>query len=357
MFELTKPQTRILQALFEIQKDPNFEDGVTSYAIRNKKIPGRTFDINKEVLLYNQLIRIIHEEKAGKQNRVYYEITPIGFFSLLKSLSKNNSAVLERYVKFIPHLGERWQKYSQFLKPYEFLLPRLLKRALNEIDILLQYRLHTRDYKFRPRVDESTKFIFEDQGLEIKLSELYFPAKEEERGISHKTFLAEKEKIWKKIFSKESIQISEHMVDRLIFLFYFNAIKLYYDDRFGYHIFNDFHVDDFGKVGLEIPKEHEKVDFEEIKQEHQNKWNAYDKFWKSKRLKFFDNVMKDIFENDDLFFIFAGGFLSLFGVFNRRPRMFEELDEKFSEKLIEKGIKTGLIKFAKAKDLDPESKN
>lgn len=359
MFELTDVQTKILKACFDIQiKNPNDEYGVTSYSIRNQKIPGRTFDINKDELLYYQLIRITHEVKAGKQVRVYYELTPIGFFSLIKSLAKDNPAILESYIKFIPHLGEKWEKYVQILKPYQFLLPRLLKRALSEIDILPQYRVHTRDYKFRPRIDELTKFIFEDRGLEIIQSELYYPAKEEEKGIHPKTFLSKKEKIWKKIFSKESIKISEHMVNRLIFLFYFNAIKLKYDDRFGFHLFNDFHVNDFGKMELEIPKEHEEIEnIEEIKQEFQSKWNEYDKFWQKKRLKFVDNIMKDIFENDDLFFIFSDGFLCLSDVFYTRPQIFEELDKKFAEKLIAKGIKHGLIKVVKPKGSSPGSMN
>ncbi len=250
MFELSKAQTKILKVFFDIQRQKSYkEKGITSYAVRTHGVPGRTLDINKDVLLYYQLIRIIHAEKTGKQNRFYYELTPIGFFSLIKSISKEDS-ILEKYVKFIPHLGERWQKYTQNIKPYQFLLPRLLKRALNEIDITPQYRLHSRDDKFRPRIEEETRFMFEDRGLEIKLSELYYPSDQEEKGIHHNTFLKKKEKIWKKLFSKESIKISDRMVNKLIFLFYVNAIKLKYDDRFGFHIFNDFHVDEFKEMKL-----------------------------------------------------------------------------------------------------------
>lgn len=358
MFELTDVHTKILKACFDIQiKNPNNEYCVTSYSIRNQKVPGRTFDINKDELLYYQLIRITHEVKTGKQTRVYYELTPIGFFSLIKSLAKDNPSILESYIKFIPHLGEKWETYLRILKPYQFLLPRLLKRALNEISILPQYRLHTRDYKFRPRIDESIRFIFEDLGLEIKQSELYYPAEEEKKGIHHRTFLRMKEKIWKKIFSKESIQISEHMVNRLIFLFYFNAIKLKYDDRFGYHLFNDAHVDDFQQMEFDIPKEHEKIDFDELKQKHQNKWDEYDKFWKTKRLKFFDKIMDNIIENDDLFFVFFDGFQHLFSVFYIRPRTIDEIDRNLYPILIKKGIEHGFLKVKKTKDLDSESKN
>jgi hypothetical protein len=358
MFELNDVQTKILKACFDLQiKNPNDEYCVTSYSIRNQKIPGRTFDINKDELLYYQLIRITHEVKTGKQTRIYYELTPIGFFSLIKSLAKNNPSILENYIKYIPHLGEKWDKYIQILKPYQFLLPRLLNRALNEINILPQYRLHTRDYKFRPRIDELIRIIFEDRGYEIRLSELYYPFKEGRRGIHHKTFLKTKEKIWKKIFSKESIQISAHMVNRLIFLFYFNAMKLKYDDRYGYHLFNDAHVDDFLQMKLEIPKEHEITDFESLKQKHEKKWNEYDKFWKTKRVKFFDHVMNDIIKNDDLFFIFLEGFQSLLILFSYRPVVVEEIDKNIFPVLIKKGLASGLIKVKKAKDPDSESKN
>lgn len=359
MLELTKIQAGILEALFEIQhKNQAPSHGISSYAIRNQGISGRTFDINKDALLYNQLIRITHEEKTGKQNRTYYELTPIGFFSLIKFLSKNDSVVLERYVKFIPYLGERWSAYNQSLKPYHFLLPRLLKRALDEIDISVQYRLHTKDHKFRPRIEEITRLVFEDRGLEIKQSELYYPAKEEERGIHHKTFLKKKEKLWRKFFSKESIKISNHMVNKLVFLFYFNAIKLEHDDRFGFHIFNDFHVDDFEEITMEIPKEHEKIDdFESLKNEYKTKWDNYDKFWTTKRLKFANIIMKDIFEKDDLLYLFVDGFEPLRAVFHDPPNTFVEIDKVFTKKMIDKGIELGIIKIKKTKDSDSESEN
>lgn len=359
MLELTKVQTSILEAFFKIQhinQDPS--QGISSYTIRNQGISGRTFDINKNVLLYNQLIRIIREEKTGKQTRVYYELTPIGFFSLIKSLSNNDSAILEKYVKFVPYLGERWSAYNQILKPYQFLLPRLLKRALDEIDISIQYRLHTKDNKFRPRIEEITKLVFEDRGLEIKQSKLYYPAKEEERGIAHNTFFKKKEKLWKKFFSKESITISNRMVNKLVFLFYFNAIKLEHDDRFGFHIFNDFHVNEFEEIKMEIPKEHEKIDdFESIKNEFKTKWDKYDKFWSTKRLKFASVIMKDIFEKDDLLYLFGDGFDPLRTAFYEKPTTFIEMDKAFMKTMIEKGIKYGLIKFKKTKDSEPESEN
>ncbi|RDJ31218.1 MAG: hypothetical protein DWQ18_03420 [Crenarchaeota archaeon] len=357
MLELTKVQTRILKAIFEIQHKESKGKGVTSYNIRNQKIPGRTFDINKDVLLYHQIIRIIREEKTGKQTRLYYELTPIGFFALIKSLSNDKPDVLLKYIKFIPHLGEQWEKYSSAMGSYHYLLLRLLKRALNELDILTQYRLHTRDYKFRPRIEETTTFLFEDRGLEIKLSDLYYPAKKEERGIHHKTFLQKKEKIWKNIFSKDSIQISDRTVNRLIFLFYFNAMKLHYDDRFGFHLFNDFHASQMGESTLEIPKEHEKIeDFEKLKNEYKKKWDDYDKFWKTKRKEFFDIIIKDVFDNDSLFFIFAEGFTSLLAVYSHKPTVIEQIDNHFSKKLIEKGLEYGIIEKI-PKDSDSESKS
>lgn len=358
MLELTKTQTKILEAFFKIQQNsPDITHGITSYAVRNQGISGRTFDINKNSLLYHQLIRIIRKEKTGKQNRFYYELTPIGFFSLLKSLSLNDSSVLEQYVKFIPHLGERWHIYEKSLNPYQFLLPRLLQRALDEIDINVHYRLHTKDHKFRPRIEEITKLVFEDRGLEIKQSKLYYPAKEEERGIHHKTFFKKKEKLWKNFFSKESIKISNQMVDKLIFLFYFNCIKLEHDDRFGFHIFNDFDVQEFEKIPTEIPTEHENIDdFESIKNEYKEKWDKYDKFWETKRLEFANVMMKDIFEKDELLYIFAEGFEPLNEIFLKPPTTFVVMYRTLAKKMIEKGIEYGIIKSEKPKDSKSESK-
>ncbi|KFM17988.1 hypothetical protein AAA799P11_01253 [Marine Group I thaumarchaeote SCGC AAA799-P11] len=52
MLELTKVQTGILEAFFDIQhKNQDPSRGISSYAIRNQGISGRTFDINKNVLL------------------------------------------------------------------------------------------------------------------------------------------------------------------------------------------------------------------------------------------------------------------------------------------------------------------
>jgi len=227
MLELNETQTRILKVMSELQMgDYDNTQGITSYAIRNQGIPGRTFNTNKDTLLYHQLIRITKEEKTGKQTRVYYELTPLGFFGLVKSLANANPTVLKKYVKFIPHLGAKWEKYNDSLKPYQFILPRLLKRAIDEININPQYRLHSKDNKFRPRIDENTRLIFENLGLDLRISELYYPTKKEKRGIHHNTFFNKKEKIWRNLFSKEMIQVSEHMIERMIFLFYFGKTHL-----------------------------------------------------------------------------------------------------------------------------------
>ena len=208
-----------------------------------------------------------------------------------------------------------------------FLLPRLLKRAIDEINLNSQFRLHTKDFKYRPRIEEEiTKLIFEDKGLEIKLSELYYPSEKEKKGINPKTFLTKKEQIWRNLFSKDSIQISEHMIERLIFLFYFNAFKLDYDDRFGFHIFNDFHVSEFDSIPLEIPKNHEKIDNEEHKQDFQKRWDGYDKFWRTTRNSFLDEIYKDVIEDDEFFYIFAENFSDISKGFVK-PIMILELEK------------------------------
>ena len=166
MLELNETHTRILKAILDIQMNEKGSDkGITSYTIRNQGIPGRTFIVNKDVLLYHQLIRITREEKTGKQRRVYYELTPIGFFGLIKSLADSDQKTFKKYVKFIPHIGIKWEKYLKVLKPYHFLLPLLLKRAIDEININIQFRLHSKDDKFRPRIDETTQLIFENLGI------------------------------------------------------------------------------------------------------------------------------------------------------------------------------------------------
>ena len=357
MLELNETQTRILKALLDIQmQDSENEKGITSYAIRNQGIPGKTFNTNKDVLLYHQLIRIINEEKTGKQRRIYYELTPVGFFGLMKSLADGDSKVLKKYVKFIPYLGSNWTKYDRVLKPYQFLLPRLLKRAIDEINLNTHFRLHTEDYKYRPRIEEITKLIFEDRGLEIKLSELYYPSEQEKKGINLKTFLTKKERIWRNLFSKDSIQLSEHMINRLIFLFYFNAFKLEYDDRFGFHIFNDFHVSEFDEIPLEIPENQEEKEHEGVKQDIQKRWNEYDKFWRATRHKFLDEIYKDVFDDNDFFFIFAENFSVMSKGFVK-PTIMHELHKTISGKMIKEGIKHGIIKRKDPKDSSSESKN
>ena len=95
-------------------------------------------------------------------SKVYFSIPPL-----------NDSSVLEQYVKFIPHLGERWHIYEKSLNPYQFLLPRLLQRALDEIDINVHYRLHTKDHKFRPRIEEITNIMIDS--IEVDLSKMLTP--------------------------------------------------------------------------------------------------------------------------------------------------------------------------------------
>ena len=359
MLELNSTQTKILKIMLDIQMErENSKKGITSYTIRNQGIPGRTFSLNKDVLLYNQIIRIIKEEKTGKQRRVYYELTPIGYFGLLKSLSNNNQKDFKKYVKFIPHIGAKWEKYNKILKQYHFVLPLLLKRAIDEVNITLQFRFHSKDGKIRPRIDETTHLIFENYGLDLRISQLYYPADEEKkRGIHINTFLNNNEKIWRNLFSKESIEISEHMINRLIFLFYFNSIKMGYDDRFGFHIFNNFHFSEFDKLKLEVPKtKDEAQDYKKVIQEKKKIWEKFKKFQKTTRTEFLKITYKDIFEDEDLFFLFIENFNAVSNVFIKPP-MIQELEENITKKMIKEGLEKGIIKMEKIKDSDSESEN
>jgi len=82
---ISDTHAKILRVLIENQKTipRNENDGFSSYKIRQLGVPGRTFEINRDFLLDNNLIKIVTEKKRGKQNRIYYDLTPLGLISYL----------------------------------------------------------------------------------------------------------------------------------------------------------------------------------------------------------------------------------------------------------------------------------
>src|SRR5690242_20509299 len=113
MLTLTESQTNILRTIIdrENQLTSDKKHGLTSYQIRKMGIPGRTFDINLHFLLKNQLISLIRSEKTGKQIRRFYSSTPIGVFTVLKSLNFKDAEIEVNFLSgYVTLLAKNWKE-------------------------------------------------------------------------------------------------------------------------------------------------------------------------------------------------------------------------------------------------------
>ena len=132
---ITDAQKNILQVFLEKQKMP-FENkirGLSSYDLRQNKIPGRTWDINKSHLKKNRLIEIVKTEKTGKQIRKYYRITTLGIFILMKNCERSEFVkILKKYHAEIPDLKQNWSTISEI---YGKIFNELSYRTLNRIKL------------------------------------------------------------------------------------------------------------------------------------------------------------------------------------------------------------------------------
>lgn len=122
-----------------IEKLENFDKfeqmihGLTSYDLGKNNIPRRTWDINKEYLVGYQLVSLIREEKKGKQLRKYYDITPVGRFTLAQKLDIETLKrdFMKKFSVFVPEIARHW---TELEKTWEDKIYFVLKRSLLQIN-------------------------------------------------------------------------------------------------------------------------------------------------------------------------------------------------------------------------------
>lgn len=106
--------------------------GLTSYDLGKNNIPRRTWEINRKYLQDFQLVSIIREMKTGKQLRKYYDITPIGIFTLLQKLdvASLEENFMKKFSTFVPEIAKQWKELE---KIWGDKLYFVLKRSLLQI--------------------------------------------------------------------------------------------------------------------------------------------------------------------------------------------------------------------------------
>ncbi|MCH7561001.1 MAG: hypothetical protein IIC67_06505 [Thaumarchaeota archaeon] len=116
--------------------------GLTSYDLGKNKIPRRTWEINRKYLQDFQLVAIIREMKTGTQLRKYYDITPIGIFTLLQKLDLDSleQNFIKNFSTFVPEIARYWEELE---KMWGDKLYFILKKSLFQIK-WFQWRTETR---------------------------------------------------------------------------------------------------------------------------------------------------------------------------------------------------------------------
>ncbi|MDH5431254.1 MAG: hypothetical protein OEW78_05150 [Nitrosopumilus sp.] len=224
MLQLTDTQIRILKLLL---KYGNNEEGISTYSIGKYQFSRRTFEINREHLLKNKIIQVVKSVKAGKQQREYYDITPLGFFSLLQNMSRKElkrEIKTKRFSDFLPKISTHWNDIVKIHHGQEDMILELLKISISNIDLIIRPH-HTEEF-FADSYFQLSTTISRNHSLSLTLKQEFINWTESDL------------KEWEEIRSKpilginlekeESIQ--ENIVNQSSFLFYFNLLRILRDD-------------------------------------------------------------------------------------------------------------------------------
>ena len=141
----TMVQDNLPRNLGKVKNFDKFEPmirGLTSYDLGKNKIPRRTWEINRKYLQDFQLVAIIREMKTGTQLRKYYDITPIGIFTLLQKLDLDSleQNFIKNFSTFVPEIARYWEELE---KMWGDKLYFILKKSLFQIK-WFQWRTETR---------------------------------------------------------------------------------------------------------------------------------------------------------------------------------------------------------------------
>lgn len=229
MLAVSNTQENILKVFVFSGKIDESSVGLTSYDLRKIGIPGRTFDINREFLEKHQLIKLTVKRKRGrKQYAKYYDITPLGFFSLLKLMDvKELIKKLEtKHVsKFIPLVGDNWNQLKTMYGDYVVVF---LKRSIDQVR-LVPVRPYSKAMNWRETLKskemiEEIEIPFEDYEFSLKISLRHHTYTEDE-----KDFVKYEPKLYDYDNYDDYI---DTIIDRITFVFYFNLLRINYDKSY-----------------------------------------------------------------------------------------------------------------------------
>ena len=134
--DITEVRDNLPKNIEKLENFDRFEPmmrGLTSYDLGKNNMPRRTWDINKEYLLGFQLVVLIREEKKGKQLRRYYDITPVGRFTLLQKMdiASLEKDFIKKFSVFVPAVAKHW---TELQKIWGEKLYFILKSSLLQIN-------------------------------------------------------------------------------------------------------------------------------------------------------------------------------------------------------------------------------
>jgi len=131
MISISDAQLSIIRALIDRGKSKQKFPGMTSGMLGNNRINRRTFDINREYLLDNYLIKTTYEEKHGFQIWKYYDATLLGVLVYLSKIPalKINESIMER---FFPLIAKHWNEIDTL---YEKYTNTIFQKSIEKINV------------------------------------------------------------------------------------------------------------------------------------------------------------------------------------------------------------------------------
>jgi DNA-binding PadR family transcriptional regulator len=222
MIQLTEQQSNIIKKLVEnTQKVPNQNFlGLSSGGLEKLGINRRTFEINLDLMLHNQLIKIIHEEKHNRQKWRYYDITQLGFLALLKWLPQKELLKIDvkKFGRFIPYIAIHW---DELIRLYDDEIYSILKQSIEQLEIKPLFTdlniSKTKQPAWNKVFVENTRLEFSDPGVEMIFTRVFgvYSDKEKEQ--------AEENGI--KLYFPNFEDMRNSVIKRLTFVFFFNLIR------------------------------------------------------------------------------------------------------------------------------------
>jgi len=216
---LTATHARIIKNLIlkaDLVSSKESVMGLTSTGLNSKGVSRSTVNDNLNYLLTNHFIKIVHvKDKQALQPWIYYDATPQGLITLLKTVNINEISKEfnpKIFGRFFPLIAVHWNELCEIIGNG---VPFFLKLAIDQIEINIFRSFGKRETENSSPIQiltESINIDFTDD-FAIKLKTPSLP-------------VYEIDFINKKPMLKKNYIIVEQRIKKLFtFLFYFNMIN------------------------------------------------------------------------------------------------------------------------------------